>query len=125
MKISDLTSYLQTVAPLSLQEEYDNAGLLLGDPDWECTGVLCTLDVTEEVINDAVKKKCNCIVAHHPLIFRGLKKINGRNAVERAVISAIKKDIAIYASHTNIDNVIHGVNGRIADRIGLRERIVL
>jgi dinuclear metal center YbgI/SA1388 family protein len=125
MKISDLTSYLQTVAPLSLQEEYDNAGLLLGDPDWECTGVLCTLDVTEEVINDAIRKKCNCIVAHHPLIFRGLKRITGSNDVEKTVIIAIKNKIAVYAAHTNLDNVIKGVNGKIADMLGLTNRIVL
>lgn len=125
MLIKDITSYLESIAPLSLQEDYDNAGLIAGNPSWECTGILCTLDVTEEVIEEAINKKCNCIVAHHPLIFRGLKKINGRNAVERAVIMAIKNDIAIYASHTNIDNVIHGVNGKIADKIGLKNRTVL
>jgi putative NIF3 family GTP cyclohydrolase 1 type 2 len=95
MKISDLTSYLQNVAPLSLQEDYDNAGLLIGDPSRECTGVLCTLDVTEEVVDEAVRKKCNCIVAHHPLIFRGLKRITGNTQVERTVIAAIKNDVAI------------------------------
>lgn len=125
MKISDLTSYLQTVAPLSLQEEYDNAGLLLGNPYWECTGVLCTLDVTEEIINEAVIKKCNCIVAHHPLIFRGLKRITGSNHVEKTVIAAIKNNIAVYAAHTNLDNVIIGVNGKIADKLGLANRKVL
>jgi dinuclear metal center YbgI/SA1388 family protein len=125
MQIKEITAYLESIAPLSLQEDYDNAGLLTGDPSWECTGILCTLDVTEDVIEEAVNSNCNCIVAHHPLIFRGLKKINGRNAVERALIAAIKKDIAIYASHTNIDNVIHGVNGRIADKIGLTNRSVL
>lgn len=125
MKISDLTSYLQTVAPLALQEEYDNAGLLLGDPYWECAGVLCTLDVTEEVINEAVIKKCNCIVAHHPLIFRGLKRITGSNDVEKTIIAAIKNNIAVYAAHTNLDNVIIGVNGKIADKLGLTNRKVL
>ena len=125
MKISDLTSFLQSVAPLSLQEEYDNAGLLLGDPNWECTGALCTLDVTEEVVEESVIKKCNCIVAHHPLIFRGLKKITGSNQVEKAVIAAIKQDVAVYAAHTNLDNVISGVNGKIADKVGLANRKVI
>jgi dinuclear metal center YbgI/SA1388 family protein len=125
MKISDLTSYIQNFAPLSLQEEYDNAGLLVGDPSWECTGILCTLDVTEEVVVEAVRKKCNCIVAHHPLIFRGLKKITGNTQVEKTVIAAIKNDVAIFAAHTNLDNVINGVNGKIADKLGLNNRKVV
>jgi dinuclear metal center YbgI/SA1388 family protein len=125
MKISDLTSYLQNVAPLSLQEDYDNAGLLIGDPSRECTGVLCTLDVTEEVLDEAVRKKCNCIVAHHPLIFRGLKRITGNTQVERTVIAAIKNDVAIFAAHTNLDNIINGVNGKIADKLGLKNRKVI
>src|SRR5690349_16014742 len=125
MKISDLTSYIQNVAPLSLQEDYDNAGLLIGDPSWECTGVLCSLDVTEDVVREAIQKKCNCIVAHHPLIFRGLKKITGSTYVERTATAAIKNDVAIFAAHTNLDNIINGVNGKIADRIGLKNREVL
>ena len=125
MKISDLTSFIEATAPLSLQEEYDNAGLLTGDPYWECTGVLCSLDVTEEVIMEAVRRQCNCIVAHHPLIFRGLKKITGSNAVERTVIAAIKNNIAVYAAHTNLDNIITGVNGKIADKLRLTNREVL
>ncbi|HUQ65271.1 MAG TPA: Nif3-like dinuclear metal center hexameric protein [Flavitalea sp.] len=125
MKISDLTSFMQTVAPLSLQEDYDNAGLLTGDPSWECTGVLCTLDVTEDVIDEALRKKCNCIIAHHPLIFRGLKKITGNNLTERTVIAAIKNDVAVYACHTNLDNIINGVNGKIADKLQLTNRKVL
>jgi dinuclear metal center YbgI/SA1388 family protein len=125
MKISDIAGFLQSVAPLSLQEDYDNAGLLTGNPGGECKGILCTLDVTEEVIMEAVSKNCNCIVAHHPLIFRGLKKITGTNHVEKAVIAAIKNDVAIYASHTNLDNIISGVNGKIADKIGLANRTIL
>jgi dinuclear metal center YbgI/SA1388 family protein len=125
MKISDLTSYLQNVAPLSLQEDYDNAGLLIGDPSRECSGVLCTLDVTEEVVEEAIRKKCNCIVAHHPLIFRGLKRITLNTQVERTVIAAIKNDVAIFAAHTNLDNIINGVNGKIADKLGLKNRKVL
>ena len=119
MKISAIVAHLESIAPLSLQEPYDNAGLLTGMPGWECTGVLCTLDTTEEVINEAIEKKCNLIVAHHPIIFGGLKKINGNNYVERVIIAAIKNDIAIYAIHTNLDNVYNGVNKAIADKLGL------
>lgn len=125
MKISDLTSYLHTIAPLALQEDYDNAGLLVGDPAMECLGVLCTLDVTEEIVQEAIDKKCNCVVAHHPLIFRGLKRITGANAVERTVMAALKNGIAIFAAHTNLDNVIKGVNGKMADKIGLTNRTIL
>ncbi len=125
MTISTITTHLESIAPLSLQESYDNAGLITGNPAWECRGILCTLDVTEEVVMEAVRRRCNCIVAHHPVIFRGLKKINGLSYVERAVIAAIKNDVAIYAAHTNLDNIMEGVNGRIADRIGLAERQVL
>ena len=125
MKIADVLACLETVAPFSYQENYDNAGLLTGDVNWQCTGILCTLDATEEVIREAVAKKCNLIVAHHPIIFSGLKKINGKNYVERAVILAIKNDIAILASHTNLDNVIDGVNGRMANQLGLTNRSIL
>jgi dinuclear metal center YbgI/SA1388 family protein len=93
--------------------------------DWDCSGIICSLDATEEVVKEAVKKKCNLIVAHHPVIFGGLKKINGKNYVEKAIITAIKKDIAIYAIHTNLDNVIDGVNGRIASILGLKNLSVL
>lgn len=125
MSIADIAAYLESFAPLSLQEDYDNAGLITGNPSWECTGILCTLDVTEEVVAEAVGRNLNCIVAHHPIIFRGLKKINGSNMVEKAVIAAIKNDIAIYAAHTNLDNIISGVNGRIAAKLGMRNLEVL
>jgi dinuclear metal center YbgI/SA1388 family protein len=119
MKIQDITSFLETVAPPYLQESYDNAGLLTGNAAWECTGIIVSLDTTEEVVLEAIEKKCNLIVAHHPIIFSGLKKITGKNYVERTIITAIKNDIAIYAIHTNLDNVIDGVNGKIADMLGL------
>lgn len=125
MKIKDIINVLETQAPPSLQESYDNAGLITGDELQDCTGVLCSLDVTEEVVEEALKLKCNLIVAHHPVIFKGLKRITGRNYVERVVIKAIKHDIAIYAIHTNLDNVISGVNGRMADKLGLINRTVL
>lgn len=116
---------LEQAAPLSYQEGYDNAGLLTGNSNWNCTGILCTLDATEQVIMEAKERRCNLVVAHHPIIFGGLKKITGRNYVEKSVISAIKHDIVIYAIHTNLDNVLHGVNNRIADRLGLVSRRIL
>ncbi|MFI5185576.1 MAG: Nif3-like dinuclear metal center hexameric protein [Chitinophagales bacterium] len=125
MKISGIISFLESVAHPSLQEHYDNAGLITGDKNWECTGIICSLDATEDVINEAISNHCNLIVAHHPIIFSGLKKINGKNYVEKAVITAIKNDIAIYAIHTNLDNVIKGVNGKIAATLGLQNISVL
>lgn len=125
MKIQDITSLLEKLAPSSLQESYDNAGLLTGNGAWECSGILVSLDATEAIIDEAIAKKCNLVVAHHPIIFKGLKKITGKNYVEQTIIRAIKNDIAIYAIHTNLDNVMHGVNGKIADKIGLINRRVL
>lgn len=125
MKIADVVTYLESIAPPSYQENYDNAGLLTGDAGWSCTGIICSLDATEQVIQEAIDKKCNLVVAHHPIIFAGLKKINGKNYVERAVIHAIKNDIAIFAIHTNLDNVLEGVNGRMADKLGLLNRKIL
>lgn len=125
MKIQDITSLLETVAPLSLQEDYDNAGLITGSLDWECTGIIISLDVTEEVIEEAIEKKCNLIVTHHPVVFRGLKKITGKNYVERTVIAAIKNDIALYAIHTNLDNIKEGVNKQIASKLKLQNLQIL
>jgi len=125
MKINEVISFLESAAHPSLQEQYDNTGLITGSPGWECSGILCSLDATEEVIREAIEKKCNLLVAHHPIIFGGLKKINGKNYVEKAVITAIKNDIAIYASHTNLDNISTGVNGKIAAMLGLENTSVL
>jgi dinuclear metal center YbgI/SA1388 family protein len=125
MKIAEIVSFLESLAHPSLQEHYDNAGLLTGDPAWNCSGVIVSLDATEKVIKEAKEKNCNLIVAHHPIIFGALKKINGKNYAERAVISAIKNDIAIYAIHTNLDNIIGGVNGKIAEMLGLQNISVL
>ncbi len=125
MKIAEIMAHLEAFAPSSLQESYDNAGLITGEPDMECTGIICSLDTTEEVIEEAIQKKANLIVSHHPIVFSGIKKITGKNYVERVLIRAIKNDIAIYAIHTNLDNVMHGVNGRIADLFDLRQREVL
>ena len=125
MKIQDITSFLEITAPPALQENYDNAGLLTGDPSWECTGVLVSLDATEDIISEAIARKANLVVAHHPIIFKGLKKINGKNYVEQTIIRAIKHDIAIYAIHTNLDHVMGGVNGKIADMLGLLNKKIL
>ena len=125
MLISEIISFLQTVAPLSLQEPYDNAGLLTGDGRWECTGMISALDVTEKVIEEAVQAKCNLVIAHHPLIFLPLKRIDNTTQAGRTLISAIKNDVAVYAIHTNLDNLLHGVNGKIADLLELSDRKIL
>jgi dinuclear metal center YbgI/SA1388 family protein len=122
MKINEIISCLESIAPPVYQESYDNAGLLTGSYNWECSGALVSLDATEAVIYEAKAKKCNLIVAHHPIIFKGLKRITGNNYVEKAIIAAIKNDIAIYAIHTNLDNVLQGVNGRMADKLELVNR---
>ena len=125
MTIQDIIAFLETIAPPSLQESYDNAGLITGSAGWQCTGIITTLDATEAVVQEAIEKKCNLIVAHHPIVFGGLKKITGRNYVEQTIITAIKNDIAVYAIHTNLDNVLHGVNAAIADKLGLVNRKIL
>jgi dinuclear metal center YbgI/SA1388 family protein len=123
--LKDITSFLENIAPLGLQESYDNAGLITGDVSTEITSVLITLDVTEKVVEEAIQKKAQLIVAHHPIIFSGLKKITGKNYVERTIIKAIKNDIAIYAAHTNLDSVEGGVNGKICDKLGLENCRIL
>tara|TARA_R110002096_G_scaffold3698_4_gene18270 strand:- start:3553 stop:4653 length:1101 start_codon:yes stop_codon:yes gene_type:complete len=117
--IKDIISHLENLAPTAYQESYDNAGLIVGDPMAEVKGIICSLDVTEDVVKEAKEKNCNLIVAHHPIVFRGLKSLTGKNYIERTVINAIKNDIAIYAIHTNLDAVSQGVNRKIADKIGL------
>ncbi|MBK9017429.1 MAG: Nif3-like dinuclear metal center hexameric protein [Saprospiraceae bacterium] len=124
--IKDITSHLETIAPLSYQEGYDNAGLITGDAGWELSNILCCLDATEAVIDHAIQQGCNLVVAHHPIVFKGLKRINGINYVERTIIKAIKNDIAIYAIHTNLDNVLYrGVNSKIAEKLGLLHTRIL
>jgi dinuclear metal center YbgI/SA1388 family protein len=120
MKINEIINCLEKLAHPSLQEGYDNAGLITGNAATICSGIICTLDATEAVIHEAIEKKCNLVVAHHPIVFSGLKKINGKNYVERTIIAAIKNDIAIYAIHTNLDNILSGVNGTIAAKLGLQ-----
>ena len=123
--IKDVTNHLEQLAPLSYQEGYDNAGLLTGNPNDEVRAVLIALDCTEEVVDDAISKGCNLIVAHHPIIFKGLKSLTGKNYVERTIIKAIQNNIAIYASHTNLDSVVNGVNTKIATKLGLQKQRIL
>ncbi len=123
--IRDIVSYLEVYAPAAYQETYDNAQLLTGNSSDEITGVLCTLDCTEAVVEEAISLNCNLIVAHHPIVFKGLKAFTGRNYVERTVIKAIKNDIAIFAIHTNLDNVSTGVNKKISDKLGLLDTSIL
>jgi dinuclear metal center YbgI/SA1388 family protein len=126
MQINDLVQYLHSIAPNHFQEDYDNAGLITGRLDQEIKGVLVCLDCIEAIVDEAIELNCNVIVAHHPIVFRGLKRFNGNNYVERTIIKAIKNDIAIFAIHTNLDNVyLSGVNTKIAEKLGLQDVKIL
>ncbi len=124
-KIKDFTKHLEKTAPSSYQESYDNSGLLVGDPEVEIQQVLITLDTTEDVIKEAINLGCTLIISHHPIIFKGLKKLTGTTYAERVVIEAIKNNIALYALHTNFDNVQTGVNMSIARRLKLENTKIL
>jgi len=126
MKIAEIIQCLEAIAPSALQEDYDNSGLLLGNPQDEVSKALLCLDSTEAVVDEAIAQGCELIIAHHPLIFKGIKRLNGNNYVEKTLLKAIRHGIAIYACHTNLDNVHHmGVNSMIAERLGLRNTKVL
>jgi len=125
MKIKEITQFLEGIAPLNYQESYDNSGLIVGDENKEVTSVLICLDSVEQVIDEAIENGCNLVIAHHPIVFSGLKKLNGKNHIERTIIKAIKNDIAIYAIHTNLDNVKGGVSCKIADILGLKNQKIL
>jgi dinuclear metal center YbgI/SA1388 family protein len=125
MQIGDIIQYLESLAPLSSQESYDNSGLIVGNRKTTVTKTLISLDCTEEIVEEAKAKGCNLIIAHHPIVFKGLKQLNGKNYVERTVIAAIKNDIAIYAIHTNLDNYKLGVNKKIADLLGIENPKIL
>ena len=125
MKIKEILSILEEMAPLAYAEDFDNVGLLVGDLNSETTGILVCHDALESVIDEAISKKCNLVVCFHPILFSGLKKITGKNYVERAVIKAIKNDIAIYAVHTALDNHKNGVNKIFSDALGLINTKVL
>ena len=125
MKLKAITQFLEHQFPLSLQESYDNSGLLIGNLEMEITGVLICLDSIEKIVDEAIEKSCNLIIAHHPIIFKGLKKMTESNYIERVVSKCIKNDIALYAIHTNLDNHFEGVNKEIANRIGLKNLRIL
>ncbi len=125
MYIKDVIEHLETLAPLAYAEQFDNVGLLVGNKNTALTGVLITHDTLEDVVEEAIAKKCNLIVSFHPIIFSGIKKFNQQDYVNRAVYKAIKNDIAIYATHTALDNVKHGVNGTICKQLGLINQRIL
>jgi len=125
MKLSILTSYLESLAPLAYQEDYDNSGLIVGHPDQDVSQALISLDCTEAIVDEALATGCQVIISHHPIVFRGLKKLNGKTYVERVVEKAIRNHIAIYAIHTNLDNVMNGVNERICETLGLKNLRIL
>ncbi len=123
--INEVIQKLEEWAPISLQESYDNGGLIVGHGAQEVKGVMVTLDCTEQIIDEAISRGCNLVVAHHPIVFSGIKKLNGKNYIERTVIKAIQNKIAIYAIHTALDNVHTGVNKRIGERMGLSNAKIL
>lgn len=125
MKLSQLTTFLEGFAPLAYQENYDNAGLIVGHPEVDVYQALISLDCTEAVVDEAIAINCQVIISHHPIVFRGLKKFNGVSYVERVIEKAIRNNIAIYAIHTNLDNIAEGVNARICEVLGLRNCHIL
>lgn len=125
MRLSVLMKHLEAFAPLNYQEDYDNSGLIVGDPEQEVQGAVVALDCIESVVDEAILHGCNLIITHHPIIFKGLKKITGKNYVERVVLKAIKNNIALYAIHTNLDHVSQGVNAVIVGRLGLQHTKIL
>ncbi|MBU8892692.1 MAG: Nif3-like dinuclear metal center hexameric protein [Bacteroidales bacterium] len=125
MRLKEIISYIESVAPLAYQEDYDNAGLIVGDPEMELSAALITVDVTEEIVEEAILKNANLILTHHPIVFSGLKKITGKNYTERIVIKAIKNDVAIYAAHTNLDSIWGGVSSKIAEKLELINQKIL
>jgi dinuclear metal center YbgI/SA1388 family protein len=126
MIAAEIIKILEKVAPPSLQEPYDNSGLLTGQHQMEVSGVMVSLDMTEEVIDEAIERGCQMVISHHPIIFRGLKRINGYTYVERVVIKAIRHGIGLYAIHTNLDNVLYqGVNEQIGKKLGLSDMHIM
>jgi dinuclear metal center YbgI/SA1388 family protein len=125
MKIREIIGHLESVAPLGNQESYDNSGLIAGDRAAECSGVLVSLDCTEATVREAAEKKCNLLVSHHPLIFQPIRCLVPDTDQAKALITAIKLDITLYAIHTNLDNIPSGVNATLADKIGLVNRKIL
>lgn len=124
-KLQEIINILENFAPLNYQESYDNSGLIVGDLQSEINGAIIALDCLESVVDEAIEKKCNLIIAHHPIVFAGLKSFTGKNYIEKVIIKAIKNDIAIYVAHTNADNIFSGVNHKIAEKLNLIDVRVL
>ena len=124
MQIREICQQMEAWAPLAWQESYDNAGLLVGDANSTAKGVLISLDCTEEVVEEAIKKGCNLIISHHPIVFSGLKRFTGASYVERTVIKAIQNNIALYASHTNLDHAPKGVSYHLASKLGIQGQVM-
>lgn len=125
MIIQEVINIIEDFAPTRYAEDFDNVGLLVGDAQNDVTGALITLDTLEATVEEAISKKCNLIISFHPIIFSGLKKLTGKNYVERTLLKAIKNDIAIYAIHTALDNNYKGVNDMISEKLGLKNRRIL
>jgi len=125
MRIKEILQAIEQIAPLSLQEDFDNSGVQVGDINREITGVLLCIDVTENVIDEALSLGCNLVIAHHPLAFRPFKSLTGQTYIERCMMKAIKNDLCVYASHTNLDNARSGVNYKIAEMLGLQQVRIL
>lgn len=125
MRLSQISSFLESYAPLHLQEDYDNSGLIVGNPSQEIEEAIISLDCTEAVIDEAIRLGCNLVISHHPIVFKGLKRFNNSTYVERVIAKAIKNDIAIYAIHTNLDNIYKGVNAKIAAKLSLQNPHIL
>jgi dinuclear metal center YbgI/SA1388 family protein len=125
MLLKEILDQLENFAPFSLQEDYDNSGIQVGDPSREIKKGLICLDITESIIDEAIAKGCDLVVSHHPLIFGGIKNLSGKNYVERVLIKAIKHDIAILSVHTNLDSIKNGVNGKLAEKLGLKNLSIL
>ncbi len=125
IKVKDIATVIESFAPKRLQESYDNAGLQVGDPEMVVSAALLCLDVTEDVLREALERRCNMIVSHHPLLFKGLKEVTGKTSTERIVITAIKENLAIYSAHTNLDSAWEGVSHEIAHALNMRDIRVL
>ena len=125
MTIKNVSDYIEKIAPLNQSEDFDNVGLLIGNEMTEVKGVLVTLDTLEETVDEAIRKNCNLIVSFHPIIFDGLKKINGNSYVEKVVLKAIQNNIAIYATHTALDNSNVGVSAKMCEVLGLKNYNIL
>ena len=125
MILQDIINIIESVAPLSYQETWDNSGLQVGDRNAEVHEALLTVDVTESVVNEAISLGCDFIVSHHPLLFRGLKHLTGATPQERCVMQALRHNIAIYSAHTSMDSYLHGVSGRMAEKLGIQDYRIL